>query len=479
MRALAALLLVGLVLGATILAHPGPAAAATFQVNVSQTGADTFRVNSGDLPAGTLLLTDGCPTFAAPAEALLTWFDPGSSLNEVLFSNGTFCALLNISPLPVINTPTPLPPFDDAFALSGPFDFTLVPGQTIQYHVMFENIGNTIWRSADGYVLRETGTGGAVALGSCDPVAPDEFCDWLQTFTAGAPGSSMLHYRMFHGATAFGDTILVNLTVPGATGTPVMPTASASPTAGASTLTVTPTPKPSSQPSSPTAATPATTLTATPTAPAATATSASARSPTAVGGTIGGRGLTISPNSLGVLLTWQGGVGQTGYLVARLADGTMTLTPPTGLTPSATSFLDLSATTGAVCYLLLPLGRNPQALSDLVCAVLGIHSGIDAPQGLSLQFNQSSQARITWQPPPSGPPDRYLLIAAGEPARPVPPSTTSLTVPVNGLSCYMVGAVRGGMLTGYTDFVCGLPGISNLGSEIQRQPVRGRSAPAR
>src|SRR5437660_1133045 len=95
------------------LTAPTRVSAASYSVNVSQTGADTYRVNSGDLPAGTTILTQSCGDFAGAVDAVVSWFGPGSNLDQMLFSTGTFCPITSITPQPTLSTPTPLPPFDD------------------------------------------------------------------------------------------------------------------------------------------------------------------------------------------------------------------------------------------------------------------------------------------------------------------------------------------------------------------------------
>ena len=208
-------------------------------------------------------------------------------------------------------------------------------------------------------------------------------------------------------------------------------------------------------------------------APTATATSPSGPpatatpSPTPLPVSIGGRGLGISSGGAGVVLTWQGGNGQSGYRVLRMSSAGTVLLPIVGQLPvDAISFTDLSAPAGPVCYALLPLGTDPQALSDLVCTVVGFHTPFGSPQGFTLRLNQSTQASMSWAPPANVMPDSYLLVPLGGTGQALEGSTTSarLSATSGGMSCYVLAAMRTGTIVGYTDILCGIPGISNLGA---------------
>jgi hypothetical protein len=180
---------------------------------------------------------------------------------------------------------------------------------------------------------------------------------------------------------------------------------------------------------------------------------------------IGGRGLGISSGSGGVQLAWQGGNGQTGYRVLRLAGGLTTQLPVAGpLAANATSFTDLTAPAGPACYALLPLGTSPQAISDLLCTIVGFHSATGSPQGFMLRLNQSNSVSLSWAPPDAMTPDAYVLVTLGTTGQTLAGTATSASVAANGLTCSAIAAVRTVGLVGYTDVLCGLPGVSTLGS---------------
>jgi hypothetical protein len=211
-------------------------------------------------------------------------------------------------------------------------------------------------------------------------------------------------------------------------------------------------------------ATPTSTPHATPTSggpptPQATATPTS--QPT---GTIGGKGLAISPSSAGVRLTWQGGTAQSGYTVARLSGSALNVLSTFGPLPAnATTYTDTTAT-GPNCYALFVLGTNPQGISDFVCDLVGYHTPTGAPQNFTLALNQSSSASLSWSPPATGGQDGYVLVQLGGSGQTLTGDTTRASAAMSGLTCYVLGATSGGTLLGYTDILCGLPGFTNLGA---------------
>jgi subtilisin family serine protease len=210
----------------------------------------------------------------------------------------------------------------------------------------------------------------------------------------------------------------------------------------------------------PGSSTPSPTATA-PSGPTATPTA----SPTATPVTAGGRGFAVSSGNGGVRLTWQGGTGQSGYQVLRLAGGTTTALPFfTPLAADATSYVDTLAPLGGVCYLLLPLGTNPQVLSDLVCTIVGFHTPTGSPQDFTLRLNESSSASLSWGPPANATPDAYLLIPLGGTGQALAGTATSAKLSASGFSCYLLAAMRTGSLVGYSDILCGVPGVSNMGA---------------
>jgi len=219
---------------------------------------------------------------------------------------------------------------------------------------------------------------------------------------------------------------------------PLVPTATATPTSVTPIATATRSPTPTNEP------------------PAATAT------PTPTGG-VAGKSFGLSSDASGVHLSWQTGSGQAGYSVARLANGVWSFLPAAGLGANETSFVDTSPPPGLVCYALLIAGTNPQKYSDAFCALVGFRTPTGSPQIFTARLNQSNTASLTWSPPPGGGQDSYLLVTLGGTAQTLPGTTTSISLPANGLTCYALGARQNEVLMGYADIVCGLTGFSNLG----------------
>lgn len=123
---------------------------------------------------------------------------------------------------------------DNSGALTGPFTFTLNSGQSANYEIKFRNTGTATWWSSQGYILKEVETGVSASLGSavgsggCDGLTPTSSCTWPWTVHAGTnAGTHTVHYRMYHGADGFGDSITLTLTVVGTT--PPPPTATPAP----------------------------------------------------------------------------------------------------------------------------------------------------------------------------------------------------------------------------------------------------------
>jgi len=177
---------------------------------------------------------------------------------------------------------------------------------------------------------------------------------------------------------------------------------------------------------------------------------------------IGGRGFGISSGSAGVALSWESGTRQSGYAIARLARGVLTI-PFATLPATATRFTDVTAAPGLNCYALLVSLATGQRKSDLLCALVGFHSAEGAPGDFRLRLNQSTSAAFTWGPPVGGAQDGYRLVTLGRGTRTYPAEATSATGAADGFSCYALAALRNGAVTGHTDVECGLPGFSNLG----------------
>jgi len=189
---------------------------------------------------------------------------------------------------------------------------------------------------------------------------------------------------------------------------------------------------------------------------------ASLPTPTVIGTGVGGKGFGINSSSSGVRLSWQGGTQQTGYTVLRLAAGTLTVLPGGPLPANATEFLDSTAPPGLDCYAILPLGTNPQQISDVLCAGVGIQTSTGSPRDFTLRLNQSSTATMTWAPPLGGNQTNYMLLTIGRSLLPLGATQTSVSQPAQGLTCFVVGTLVNGELVGYTDFACGEPGHATI-----------------
>jgi hypothetical protein len=184
--------------------------------------------------------------------------------------------------------------------------------------------------------------------------------------------------------------------------------------------------------------------------------------PPAGPGSLGGKGLTIVSTSGGAQLSWQGGTLQTGFAVGRWSGSTLTnFAVLVSLPASATSYFDPAAS-GPVCYAVFPMGMNPQTKSDLVCGIIGYRSASGSPRSFALRLDQSNTATLTWVPPATGSPGGYMLFTLGGGTQTLGSGVTSMTTSANGPTCYLLGATSGGVLIGYTDILCGLPGFSNL-----------------
>lgn len=198
--------------------------------------------------------------------------------------------------------------------------------------------------------------------------------------------------------------------------------------------------------------------------------------------TMGGRGFGLrigGPSGPGVPEgSWTGGMAQTGYRLLRLSRSGSAVLPPDGapLPASATSYSDTSTLTDpAYCYTVLPLGpAGPVGNSDLLCGFPGTRSLSWVPSGFTIRLNESSRASLTWAPPECPAVcaalavDGYVLVVLGGRGvaiGPLPGSATAATHDTGGLpTCYVVVALSGSTPIGNTDALCGLPGLSRLGT---------------
>lgn len=204
------------------------------------------------------------------------------------------------------------------------------------------------------------------------------------------------------------------------------------------------------------------TPTATPTrttTPTATRTATPTSTPRPAG--VGGRGFALTSPGLGrVLLTWQGGDAQTGYNLIRLTAGGAAVVQT--LPASAVRTSDaLPVDEPVACYALQALsGPAALGLTDVLCVVSGFAFGA-APGKVAIQLNQGPTATLTWTPP-GGQTDYILFPLGSSRVQLLPGAATGATDPTGGLpSCYIVAARTGDAISGFSDILCAIPGLSN------------------
>ena len=205
------------------------------------------------------------------------------------------------------------------------------------------------------------------------------------------------------------------------------------------------------------------------------------------GYTMGGKNLRITAET-GVQLAWDPGNLQKDYRILQYNTATAGAELYT-IGSAATSFTDPFAVSNTLlCYLVG--GNGPDwlgNLSDLECALFGLASGLAQPGAFTLVLNQSPNATLTWSTPAGGA-DGYFLVTIpldGSPVliAPVASSVTTVTEPAGAAgSCYQLAAYNTTNL-GVTNILCGIPGISNLGTnsrtvdgvmEQAMAPLQGR-----
>jgi uncharacterized delta-60 repeat protein len=178
---------------------------------------------------------------------------------------------------------------------------------------------------------------------------------------------------------------------------------------------------------------------------------------------VGGLGFGIVPQPSSIAVGWAPGIGQTGYLLARLPSGAWPLPG------DATTYTDTSPAPGSTlnCYQVFPLGGSTAlAASDALCALLGIRSQSGPPPGFALRLDESTTARLTWGS--SGDQLGYVLLAlplGGSPrALGLEASARWATDQTGGVpTCYVLYAVYPAG-TGNTDAVCAVPGQASFGA---------------
>lgn len=187
--------------------------------------------------------------------------------------------------------------------------------------------------------------------------------------------------------------------------------------------------------------------------------------------TMGGKNARLTAGS--AALQWSSGNQQNGYRVFRFnaATGASSLLPEGPALPAAaTGYIDGAATPNTMyCYAVAPVDSLGfiLGLSDILCTMHGTAGGSVQPGSFTLALNQSNMASMTWVAPAGGATSYTLLIIPLD-SSPVTTvtlagSATSTTHDTKGVyHCYaLLGHGPGGAI-GYTDPVCGLPGMSTV-----------------
>jgi hypothetical protein len=175
--------------------------------------------------------------------------------------------------------------------------------------------------------------------------------------------------------------------------------------------------------------------------------------------------LRLSPGNLTLL--WTPGVVQSGYLGVRLLGGSAAVLPPGPLPANASSLVDTMAAPGSIpCYAVIPTSGTAPSLgqpSNLVCAALGTGSAAGGPLSFTVRPSPEGQLTASWESPLGGGQDGYLLLAFPTGSAPVvqnlPGQVVSTTAAIEGLTCYWLITLKGGIVLGYSDLLCAtLPG---------------------
>ncbi len=213
------------------------------------------------------------------------------------------------------------------------------------------------------------------------------------------------------------------------------------------------------------------------TPPPAGTTPVSAAPPTSVPPdfVLGGAKLSISDQPM-PSLSWLTGAGETGYTVLRLSGGGVTALPvPASQYPEIWKyFSDPNAPNGFSCYLVSALVGSPPApsgaVSDLLCTTHGLApdagpTAPGAPLNFTLRLNQTSTAMLNWYQPNTADYDGYLLVTLGGSSRQLDRNAMSASIPIDGPTCFVLETMRGGTPIGYSEILCGVPGVSNREAE--------------
>lgn len=184
-----------------------------------------------------------------------------------------------------------------------------------------------------------------------------------------------------------------------------------------------------------------------------------------------GRRFELTADPVG--LKWQNKVGETGYKIARwlLKSGRMDIFPSTGsLSATTNSHPESQVLQEPACYMYSPQGLTGSlGNSELLCVIPNIHSATNSPQEFKVGSNASHRGLIfSWLAEPN---TSYLLF--GGPQTILLGEVSSYDYDTGGdPGCGLVVGIRAG-LVGYTDFLCGIPGLANYsGSELTPTPSK-------
>ena len=183
----------------------------------------------------------------------------------------------------------------------------------------------------------------------------------------------------------------------------------------------------------------------------------------------GGRGFALGGVASGEEMAWTTGTAQSGYVVARIVGATTTILPPgSSLPAAATDFTDTGATPGQfTCYVLVPFGGTGSlGLSDALCTVPDTASSTGAPPNARIQLEQSNMATLTWSSPggQTGYVLRVIPLNGSAPSNVLLPALATRAMHDTGgaPTCYVVLPLSGTSVTGNSDALCAVPGVSTL-----------------
>jgi hypothetical protein len=160
-------------------------------------------------------------------------------------------------------------------------------------------------------------------------------------------------------------------------------------------------------------------------------------------------------------MSWQPGGGAASLRIIRRAAGPDLAIPvASAAATSATDPLPDGSFVG--CYQLEALNAPGTVIarSDLLCVVVGISFGT-GPLPISVQLNQSPNATVRWGAALGA--VAYVLVPLGTTRfQPLPAAQTSAVDSTGGgPTCYVVATVSASGVTGVSNVVCAIPGLSS------------------